>query len=184
LRCTKDKKRFTGTSDALALVCMVRIANVPTCPAAPLFNLTDTIAEQPQPLSVAGGRPIPAGMTGAVIARQSFGVALRIGMGKFTYRAAVEFDVVPASLLYASVETGFRSGGFDYLTVQRIGGRWTSNAQLSFGPNNDTWSIAAFVRNIQNDRVLTFLPTANSGAFVVAYTSDPRRYGVRVGLKF
>src|SRR5690606_25785460 len=33
---------------------------------------------------------------------------------KFTYRAALEWDVAPRSLLYLSYETGYRSGGFSF----------------------------------------------------------------------
>ena len=35
------------------------------------------------------------------------------GDGEFTYRVAAEYDVTPDSLVYASFENGFRSGGFN-----------------------------------------------------------------------
>ena len=37
---------------------------------------------------------------------------LSLNNHKVTYRGAAEFDLAPRSLLYASVETGYRSGGF------------------------------------------------------------------------
>ena len=74
--------------------------------------------------------------------------------------------------------------GFEYLSPEYVGDTWQSNAQVSFGPSGDRWSIAAFVHNIENDRVITgtaIHPTAN---ILTVQVTEPRLYGVRVSVKF
>ena len=71
---------------------------------------------------------------------------------------------------------------FDYATEQLQPASWTTNAQLSFGPQNGRWSVAGFVRNIENTRLLA-APIAFGGV-VAAYTSPPRTFGARVSAKF
>ncbi len=71
---------------------------------------------------------------------------------------------------------------FDYATEQLQPASWTTNAQLSFGPANGKWSIAGFVRNIENTRLLV-APIAFQG-LLSAYTSAPRTFGGRVSAKF
>ena len=86
-----------------------------------------------------------------------------------------------------SADTQYKSSqntGFAYLPQQREGERWTSNAQIQFGPEDERWSLAAFVRNIQNNRYFTFSSTHPSAAFLTAFQTAPRTYGVRAGVKF
>ena len=66
----------------------------------------------------------------------------------------------------------------------REGERWTSNAQIQFGPGDERWSISAYVRNIENNRYFTFSSTHPSAAFLTAFQTAPRTYGVRAGVKF
>jgi iron complex outermembrane receptor protein len=54
--------------------------------------------------------------TGAITIRPSAIVLAETKVGKATYRGAVEYDIAPQSMLYASVETGFHSGGFSLAT--------------------------------------------------------------------
>lgn len=111
LRYTKDDKSFAGTSDTLTVVCVVPSPVFPRCPAAPQLPFTWTVAQQTTvPIPV--GAPLPVPGTGALIVRGGNLVDASLNKGKFTYRAALEYDLAPRSLLYASFETGFRSGGF------------------------------------------------------------------------
>ncbi len=71
---------------------------------------------------------------------------------------------------------------FDYQPEQLQRASWTTNAQVSFGPASDRWSISAYIRNIENDRLLV-APIAFLG-LNSAYTTAPRTYGARVGFKF
>lgn len=89
--------------------------------------------------------------------------------------------------LVASADSQYRSSryiGFEFAPGELTGSTWQTNAQLSFGPDSDAWSIAGFVRNIENDR---FAINANSfaiGSAIVATTNPPRTYGVRGTVKF
>ena len=68
---------------------------------------------------VAGGRYTSERKTqDTLLTQTSFGVGPtsrafgRAKFHRFTYKAGVEYDVAPRSLLYANVATGFKSGGF------------------------------------------------------------------------
>ena len=86
-----------------------------------------------------------------------------------------------------SADTQYKSGqniGFAYLPQQRIGSHWISNGQIQFGPEDERWSLAAFVRNIENTRIRSFASTHPTAAFLTAFQTAPRTYGVRAGYKF
>jgi iron complex outermembrane receptor protein len=77
-----------------------------------------------------------------------------------------------------------RAVGFEYLPQEYVGDTWQSNAQISFGPSKERWSIAAFVHNIEDRRIITgtaIHPTAN---ILTVQVTEPRLYGVRVWVKF
>ena len=61
---------------------------------------------------------------GGTVRRLDSTASGQFSVGKATYRGAVEFDVAPQSMLYASVETGYRAGGF--------------NTDSPYGPENIT----------------------------------------------
>ena len=87
--------------------------------------------------------------------------------------------------LVGGVDTQFKTKrylGFEYLPEELQGKSWTTNVQLSFGPANDKWSISAFVRNLENDRLIV-APFSFAGV-VVDYTSPPRTFGARGTVKF
>ena len=71
---------------------------------------------------------------------------------------------------------------FDYATEQLQRASWTTNAQISFGPASGKWSVAGFVRNIENSRLLSS-PIAFGGN-VAAFLTPPRTFGGRVSAKF
>jgi iron complex outermembrane receptor protein len=83
--------------------------------------------------------------------------------------------------------THFRSArniGFAFLPEQRIDASWTSHAQLILTHSNDPWELAAFVRNIEDDRIPQFMiyhPVSNA---LVAATSTPRVMGLRLSTRF
>ena len=103
----------------------------------------------------------------------NFGGQQTIPLGSYRF-------VISADTQYKSS----RNVGFAYLPQQRIGSNWTSNAQIQFGPNDERWSITAFVRNIENERYLTFASTHPTAAFLTAGQTPPQTYGVRAGVKF
>lgn len=120
-RYTEDHKAFTSQSTTIALVCPSGLPAV--CSTAPLFPYTTTLAAQPVFPAVAGAPPVPRA-PGVLIARIDVPAGGKLDTSKVTYRGAVEVDLGPHSLLYASVETGYRAGGF--------------NPSFNFGPENIT----------------------------------------------
>jgi iron complex outermembrane receptor protein len=109
VRYTEDRKNFTSASTTLAVVCSVP---APTgCPAAPLIPYTTTLAAQAFVPATNGGTVVRA--PGVLIRRTDVPASGSLRTSKVTYRGAVEFDVGERSMLYASVETGYRAGGFN-----------------------------------------------------------------------
>ncbi|MHA6719984.1 TonB-dependent receptor [Sphingomonas sp. RS6] len=89
--------------------------------------------------------------------------------------------------LVVSGDTQYRSSrvvGFEYMPNQLVGATWVSNAQISFGAFDDRWSIAAFVRNIEDERYQASAQIYNAGSAALAVYSPPRTYGVRATSKF
>ncbi|WP_010188363.1 TonB-dependent receptor [Sphingomonas sp. PAMC 26605] len=111
VRYSKDIKSFVGNTTALNLVCVVRVAGVPTCPNAHLFTTVDTLSQVPFAVP-SGPAPIPQGASGAIVVRTDSTFNDRLTNDRVTYHGGVEFDLAPRSLLYATVESGYRSGGF------------------------------------------------------------------------
>jgi len=112
LRYTDDDKHFDGTAEPVQVVCSRRVNGVPSCPTAPLIPTVDNASQVGFAVPAVGGAPVPIGTSGAIATASLTAVDTPLSANKLTYRAATEFDVAPASLLYASYETGYRSGGF------------------------------------------------------------------------
>ena len=87
----------------------------------------------------------------------------------------------------ASVDTQFRASryvGFEYQNAEKQGQTWQTNLQLTFGPNNDRWSIEGFVRNLENNRYVVNAQYFLFGNGLAYLTAPPRTYGVRGSVKF
>lgn len=115
IRYTDDKKHFSGTTIAAALVCTQIVAGAPSCPNAVLFPLVDDPAKLPfafPPAPGVGPQIVNGLPTGAIIARTNRNDNAGLDNNRITWRAAIEYDIAPRSLFYASYETGYRSGGF------------------------------------------------------------------------
>jgi len=131
VRYTDDKKTFQGPTTSGAVVCLA-----PACPNAPLFPLVENPSQIPFAFPPPGVPVVPifvnGAPTGAIAARTDRADNSELASADFTYRAAVEYDLAPESLLYASLETGYRSGGFspaagfetfqpEYITAYTLG---------------------------------------------------------------
>ena len=118
LRYTSDNKTFAGNATSLVVVCTLQTPFGPSCPNAPLLNFATTPAGTGVPVPATSGSALPLfgprGFTGAVVARSDTIVPQsELSNNRPTYRAAIEYDLRPNSLLYFSYETGFRTGGFN-----------------------------------------------------------------------
>ena len=112
IRYTDERKRFDGAADLIQVVCTVRVAGVPSCPGAPAIPTVDNASQVGFSVPAVSGGVLPIGTTGAIARRLITSVNTGQKANKVNYRVAAEFDLAPASLLYASFENGFRSGAF------------------------------------------------------------------------
>ena len=151
MRYTSDQKAFGGTSEALAIVCTSFPLGFPSCPNAPLFKFSTSPAGVGVPVPSQSGGIVPIIPTGALVVRQDTDVRGKLTNNKPTFRGAVEYDVAPRSLLYASVETGYRSGGFslangydtfkpETITAYTLGSKnWFLNGKLELNVELFLW---------------------------------------------
>ena len=114
VRYTQDKKRFDGVGQNLIEIC----TNPAGCIGGPSVPVTTSLAQLGTIITVPTA-PGPAnsvafGTNGNRLFYVPITIPGRLNRDKVTYRAAVEYDVGPRSLLYASYETGYRTGGFNF----------------------------------------------------------------------
>ena len=85
-------------------------------------------------------------------------------------------------------DTQYKSGRYiNFYYISQGGGyvdhSWQTNAQVSFGPADGRWSLAAFIRNIEDNRVPTFGGPTPLLNFTVVGTTPPRTFGGRASVK-
>lgn len=143
-----------------------------------------------EPISAAGTPPLsgcPAALTAGVYRIDCSGFQA-FNAPKWTINLGAQQTVHLGSYkLVAAADTQYRSKRYiqvDFLPQELVGDTWTTNAQLAFGPENDKWQIAAFVRNIENDRVPLNAPIYGAASSMQYITSAPRTYGVRASVNF
>jgi iron complex outermembrane receptor protein len=134
IRYTHDKKNFTSETRTLQLLCTIAAASG-GCPNVALLPYSTSFDNQPvRPSANLATLPIA---NGGLVRRIDTSAMGQFSEDKITYRAAVEFDIAPRSLLYASLETGYRAGGF--------------NPDASYGPENITaYTIGSKNRFLNN----------------------------------
>ncbi len=127
LRYSSDNLGFDGSGNALTSVCLAA-----SCPSGVVFPFTTSLAAQPIPYPAPGGvKFIPPA---TLILNDQETQSSRLTNDRTTYRGAVEYDVLPHSLAYASIETGYREGGFnlakgyetyqpEYITAYTLGSK-------------------------------------------------------------
>jgi iron complex outermembrane receptor protein len=142
LRYTDDNRSIDGFATATTGVCLEDpVGRAPNCGHVPTIPVGVTLQDSLQQLNPAlfpAGNPLtafnPNGPDGVpqvfpygpfnVFAPAQFGPGALLIItpntisaddvdSEVTYRLAVEYDVTPDNLLYASFENGFRSGGFN-----------------------------------------------------------------------
>ncbi|WP_324698871.1 TonB-dependent receptor [Novosphingobium sp. RL4] len=107
LRYTHEKKYLDGTDLILDRICL---AGMGGCPDAEPFAFGDTSAPD---VTIVDGAVIPQMRSdGTLQVGTLIDVKRKAKFERVTWRAGMEWDAGPNSLLYASYETGFKSGGF------------------------------------------------------------------------
>lgn len=142
IRYTNDKKTLAGFSQILATSCT--LPGETACAGSPLIPYSKTIEEAIaalQLVQVPAPVPFPAyiqpsdpnGPRRLFLLLPADVHDDKLSQSRLTYRLAAEFDLAPSSLLYASFETGFRSGGFAF-----------SPTKPSYGPEKiNAWTIGS-----------------------------------------
>ena len=101
-RYTKDSKEFQGAEQANAIICTIQTPYGPSCPDAGVLPYTQTAAIAPEYYNP----------NGTIRTLTNFVNNQSASYNKVTWRAGLDWDITDRNLLYASVETGFKSGGF------------------------------------------------------------------------
>ncbi|MCE2441525.1 MAG: TonB-dependent receptor [Candidatus Latescibacteria bacterium] len=122
IRWTDDKKRFDAIAETFIKICTrppppfgPGCFGGPDIPAG--LSVADVIAQLPPAALPFGppalGRgPVPFGAAGGLLLILPTPVDQSLADDEITFRVAIEYDVTDSNLLYASFESGYRSGGF------------------------------------------------------------------------
>jgi iron complex outermembrane receptor protein len=102
VRYTKDDKDFFGVQTNNTIACTVQTAFGPSCPGAGVIPYTQTAASPPYFFNP----------NGTIMTLSTINNAQGASWSKTTWRAGADWDVTDKNLLYASVETGYKAGGF------------------------------------------------------------------------
>ncbi len=156
-RYSKDIKSFTGSGTALNLVCTVQTMFGPSCPTATLFTTVSDVSQVPFAVPTTPA-PIPQGRSGAIIIRSDSVYNSKLTNDRVTYHGGVEFDLAERSLFYATVESGYRSGGFSaalgFETYQpELITAYTVGLKNRFFDNRVQLNIEGFVWNYKDQQV-------------------------------
>jgi iron complex outermembrane recepter protein len=102
VRYTKDDKEFVGGQQANSIICTVQTPFGPSCPNAGVLPYSQTAAIAPSFFNP----------NGTITTLNVINNNQSASYNKVTWRAGADWDITDKNLLYGSVETGFKSGGF------------------------------------------------------------------------
>jgi iron complex outermembrane receptor protein len=181
LRYTHEKKTIDGTGPTLLQVCTQA-----ACPDAPFIPPTTPLAQLPFAVPTPGSPPTPVIVNGVYTGAISVLLPEQLNTStvvhRVTPRLAAEYDLAPQSLLYASYESGFHSGGFslaaghetfqpEYIDAYTIG------SKNRFLDNSLQVNLEAFLWKYKNQQVAHFgLDANNNPAF---YTENVGRSTIK-----
>ena len=151
LRYTDESREIDALAIATAGVCLIEpVAGPPSCAQVPTIPVGLTLQDslsQLNPALFPAANPLtgptpygafpygPFGRFGpqALLINTPTSVVRSAGDEEITYRVALEYDATPDNLLYVSLETGFRAGGFN-----------VTFGQEEFAPEFiDAWTIGS-----------------------------------------
>lgn len=127
IRYTDEKKKFNGVNPVFVSLCTAPAVPINSCGSAPFFPFAasaDAMVTQMGLIQVTPPAVDPAvfiqpsaAAANSIFLRPVIAINNRLNTKKTTFRAAVEYDVGPNSLLYASFENGFHAGGFSFAQI-------------------------------------------------------------------
>ena len=207
-RYTDESRAMNAVTVATAAVCLIEpVAGPPSCAHVPTIpvglTLADSVAQLDPALFPAGSpltRPSPYGVfpygpfgpTGpqALWINTPTVIDRIAGDEEITWRAAVEYDVTPDSLLYASLETGFRAGGFNTTFGQEeydpeFIDAWTLGSKNSFLDNRLQLNLEAFWWEYSGQQLAALGVDGNgNNSFFTRNVGESSVKGVEVDFQF
>ncbi|MCW1985407.1 UNVERIFIED_ORG: iron complex outermembrane receptor protein [Sphingomonas sp. R1F5B] len=197
LRYTSDRKTVDGASQTLVAVCVAA-----SCPGGLVLPYTQTPAGLISSLGLVGPLPSPVPAFSSIYADPSAPTSILgnnravLNMeqknSRATWRAGAEYDVGPHSLLYASVETGYRGGGFSFAvdptrqqyrpeTIQA----YTIGSKNRFFDNRLQLNLEAFYWRYKNQQIAHLGVDSNgASAFFTENIGNSRNYGAEGEAQF
>ena len=153
-RWTRDDKSVAGTFNSAQSLCL------------PFLGWAANPVHVPPP-------PFCFGGVGQIVApNPPIGINTSKSWSQVTWRGAAEWDVAPQSLLYASVETGFKAGGFYFTDDNPVYSpekvtAYTLGSKNRFLHNRLQLNFEAFYWNYR-DQQLSHVVTDSKGTVVFA----------------
>lgn len=198
IRYTHEKKRFVGQNDVFLDICTKSIPPLPACPAAPFFAFAPTASQLITNMGLIQVSPGPpavyiqptAAAANTIFQRGPIPVNEHLSTNKTTFRAAVEYDVGPSNLLYASFENGFHAGGFAFALISRSYGpetidAWTIGSKNRFLDGKLQLNIEAFLWKYHNQQISHFATDTNGAlVFITENAGSSTNKGFEVSAQF
>ena len=158
------------------------------CPGAPVFP-----NDRDEFLAFVAGRPpfpTPIGVNGSLLLPSRRLLDTTATFRKPTYRVGVEFDAGPQSLLYATFETGFKSGGFfvsidDPVYRPETIKAFTVGSKNRFLDNKLQVNLEGFYWIYRDQQISSFRTNSQGGVeFATQNVGRTRYYGFELDTQF
>ncbi|MEG3124185.1 TonB-dependent receptor [Sphingomonas sp. GB1N7] len=194
-RYTDDRKYINGLSNNFVLFCGNPAPPQDFCPNTPLFPAVFSAGEVTAFYGARGIRvtPVPlfalppaagGSQTAPFVLNAQLPNVTTLNTKKFTYRLAADLQVTPSNLLYASFETGFHSGGFNFgrgretyrpETIQA----YTIGSKNRFFGNRLQLNIEGFYWKYKDQQIAQFGTDFSSPPVTVFYTDNIGRSTIK-----
>ena len=197
IRYTDDSKYMNGLSNVFTLFCGSpappqdfcdgRTINGVVSPVAPLMPLLFTA---PEVIAFYAARGIPVGPPGsrganrATINNTMIAINSVLSTKKTTYRLAADWEITPRNLLYASFETGFHGGGFNFGRGREIYRpetikAFTIGSKNRFFDNRVQLNIEGFYWKYKDQQISQFGTDFSTPPISVFYTDNIGRSTIK-----
>lgn len=186
VRYTHERKTLSGTDLILDRICL---GGIGACPNAVGFPFGDRTV--PAFTSLPDGTILPQfGADGTIQVGTQFAANRKVSVNRVTWRAGIDWDVGPDSLLYASYETGFKSGGFFFTHDQGVYRpekikAWTIGSKNRFLDDRLQLNLEAFWWTYIDQQIShVAVDSANTAVFVTENVGKATIRGVEADLQY
>ena len=186
-RYTDDLKKMNGLSNVYSLFCGSPAPPQDFCPTVPLMPLVNTAADVVAFYTARGiafGPPGSRGPNAPTVFNTQLTTDSSLSTKKFTYRLAADWQVTQSNLLYASYETGFHGGGFNFgrgleTYAPETIGAFTLGSKNRFFDNRVQLNVEAFYWKYKDQQISQFGTDFSTPPIPVFYTSNIGRSTIK-----